>query len=99
MSRRPLIVLGIDALDWSYVEAHRDALPNLGAWPVLSPLAVDLPARLDPGVDDDLHGPRPGEHGYLDSIDYLDKQPDRPRPRPRASCRTAPSGTRRRGAG
>jgi hypothetical protein len=77
MSRRPLIILGIDGLDWAYVEAHRDALPNLGGWPVLAPLPSIFPPDSIPAWTTIFTGRGPGEHGYLDAIDYLDSTPDR----------------------
>jgi hypothetical protein len=77
MSRRPLIILGIDGLDWGYVEAHREALPNLGGWPVLAPLPSIFPPDSIPAWTTIFTGRGPGEHGYLDSIDYLDSRPDR----------------------
>ena len=36
MSGQPLIILGVDGLDWAYVDAHRDELPTLAGWPQLS---------------------------------------------------------------
>jgi hypothetical protein len=71
----PLIVLGIDGLDWRYVDAHRDDLPTLAEWPVLAPLASIFPPDSIPAWTTIFTGVPPGEHGMLDSIDYLDKRP------------------------
>lgn len=75
MSARPLIVLGIDALDWGYVESRRDVLPSLGSWPVLSPLQSIFPPDSIPAWTTIFTGRGPADHGYLDSIDYLDATP------------------------
>jgi predicted AlkP superfamily phosphohydrolase/phosphomutase len=72
---KPLIVLGIDGLDWRYVDAHRDELPALASWPVLAPLASIFPPDSIPAWTTIFTGVPPGEHGMLDSIDYLDKRP------------------------
>jgi predicted AlkP superfamily phosphohydrolase/phosphomutase len=72
---RPLIVLGIDGLDWRYVDAHRKDLPALAGWPVLAPLASIFPPDSIPAWTTIFTGVPPGEHGMLDSIDYLDKRP------------------------
>lgn len=72
---KPLIVLGIDGLDWRYVDAHRDELPTLAGWPVLAPLASIFPPDSIPAWTTIFTGVPPGEHGMLDSIDYLDKRP------------------------
>ena len=72
---KPLIVLGIDGLDWRYVDAHRDELPTLASWPVLAPLASIFPPDSIPAWTTIFTGVPPGEHGMLDSIDYLDKRP------------------------
>jgi predicted AlkP superfamily phosphohydrolase/phosphomutase len=72
---KPLIVLGIDGLDWRYVDAHRGDLPNLAGWPVLAPLPSIFPPDSIPAWTTIFTGVPPGEHGMLDSIDYLDKRP------------------------
>jgi hypothetical protein len=72
---KPLIVLGIDGLDWRYVDAHRDELPTLASWPVLAPLRSIFPPDSIPAWTTIFTGVPPGEHGMLDSIDYLDKRP------------------------
>lgn len=72
---RPLAVLGIDGLDWRYVDAHRDSLSNLSSWPVLRPLRSIFPPDSIPAWTTIFTGVEPGEHGMLDSIDYLDKRP------------------------
>jgi hypothetical protein len=77
VGRRPLIVLGIDALDWGYVATHREALPTLGAWPVLAPLQSIFPPDSIPAWTTIFTGRGPADHGCLDSIDYLDATPDR----------------------
>ena len=77
MSRRPLVILGIDGLDWGFVEGHLADLPNLAALPVLSPLPSIFPPDSIPAWITIFTGRGPGEHGYLDSIDYLGKRPDR----------------------
>jgi predicted AlkP superfamily phosphohydrolase/phosphomutase len=73
----PLIVLGIDGLDWRYVDAHRGELPALSRWPVLAPLRSIFPPDSIPAWTTIFTGVPPGEHGMLDSIDYLDKRPAR----------------------
>jgi hypothetical protein len=73
----PLIVLGIDGLDWRYVDAHRSDLPTLAGWPVLLPLASIFPPDSIPAWTTIFTGIPSGEHGMLDSIDYLDKRPAR----------------------
>jgi predicted AlkP superfamily pyrophosphatase or phosphodiesterase len=73
---RPLIILGIDALDWGYVAAHRDAVPTLGAWPVLAPLRSIFPPDSIPAWTTIFTGSGPAEHGCLDSIDHLDRTPE-----------------------
>jgi predicted AlkP superfamily phosphohydrolase/phosphomutase len=72
---RPLIILGIDALDWRYVDAHRAALPTLSGWPVLSPLPSIFPPDSIPAWTTIFTGRGPAEHGCLDSIDHLDRAP------------------------
>lgn len=72
---KPLIILGIDGLDWRYVDAHRDQLRALASWPVLAPLASIFPPDSIPAWTTIFTGVPPGEHGMLDSIDYLDKRP------------------------
>lgn len=73
----PLIILGVDGLDWSYVDAHRAELPTLSAWPVLAPLRSIFPPDSIPAWTTIFTGAPPGEHGMLDSIDYLDNRPAR----------------------
>lgn len=85
MSGRRLIVLGIDALDWGYVEQHRDALPNLSRWPTLAALPSIFPPDSIPAWTTIFTGRGPGDHGYLDSIDYLDNDT------PEAAATTAAS--------
>jgi predicted AlkP superfamily phosphohydrolase/phosphomutase len=70
-----LIVLGIDGLDWEYVDAHRADLPTLASWPALVPLRSVLPPDSIPAWTTIFTGRPPGEHGLLDSIDYLDRRP------------------------
>jgi hypothetical protein len=67
-----LVILGIDALDWDYVERRRAQLPNLASWPVMAPLASIFPPDSIPAWTTIFTGRGPGDHGYLDSIDYLD---------------------------
>lgn len=74
---KPLIILGIDGLDWRYVDAHRGDLPTLANWPVLAPLASIFPPDSIPAWTTIFTGEPPGEHGMLDSIDYLDRRPAR----------------------
>jgi hypothetical protein len=71
----PLLILGIDGLDWKFVDEHRSALPTLSSWPVLAPLRSIFPADSIPAWTTIFTGLPPGEHGMLDSIDYLSKQP------------------------
>jgi hypothetical protein len=72
LSQDRLIILGIDALDWNYVERRRSELPPLASWPVVSPLASIFPPDSIPAWTTIFTGRGPGDHGYLDSIDYLD---------------------------
>src|SRR3954451_12280339 len=72
LSQDRLIILGIDALDWGYVERRRSELPTLASWPVVSPLASIFPPDSIPAWTTIFTGRGPGDHGYLDSIDYLD---------------------------
>ncbi len=73
-----LIILGIDALDWNYVERHRDNLPHLAEWPTVAPLQSIVPPDSIPAWTTIFTGRGPGDHGYLDSIDYLDNDsPDK----------------------
>jgi hypothetical protein len=74
---KPLIILGVDGLDWQFVESHRDSLPTLSSWPVLSPFRSIFPPDSIPAWRTIFTGVGPGDHGFLDSIDYLDKQPDK----------------------
>lgn len=74
--RDPLIVLGVDGLDWGYVNEHRAELPNLASWPVLNLLPSILPPDSIPAWTTIFTGEPPGEHGILDSIDYLSKRPE-----------------------
>jgi hypothetical protein len=71
-----MIVLGVDGLDWKFVDAHRDQLPTLASWPVLAPLRSIFPPDSIPAWTTIFTGVPPGDHGYLDSIDYLDKKPE-----------------------
>lgn len=70
-----IIVLGVDGLDWQFVDAHRAELPTLASWPVLAPLGSIFPPDSIPAWTTIFTGVPPGDHGYLDSIDYLDKKP------------------------
>jgi predicted AlkP superfamily pyrophosphatase or phosphodiesterase len=72
LSEDRLIILGIDALDWNYVERRRSELPGLASWPVVSPLASIFPPDSIPAWTTIFTGRGPGDHGCLDSIDYLD---------------------------
>ncbi len=73
--RRPLLILGIDGLDWEFIRRNRAALPNLAAWPVLRPLRSIFPPDSIPAWTTIFTGVPPAEHGLLDPIDYLDKRP------------------------
>jgi len=75
MSEGPLIILGVDGLDWEYVDAHRDELPTLAAWPLLQPLRSVFPPDSIAAWTTIFTGIPPGEHGFLDSIDYLSRRP------------------------
>ena len=75
MSEGPLIVLGVDGLDWELVDAHRAELPTLFSWPTLRPLASIFPPDSIPAWTTIFTGRSPGEHGFLESIDYLDAKP------------------------
>lgn len=72
----PLLVLGVDGLDWEYIDAHRADLPTLAAWPVLRPLRSLFPPDSIPAWTTIFTGRPPGEHGILESIDYLDTRPE-----------------------
>ncbi|HEU4658599.1 MAG TPA: alkaline phosphatase family protein [Capillimicrobium sp.] len=72
---RPLIILGVDGLDWEFVDDHRDALPTLSRWPSLRPLRSIFPPDSIPAWTTIFTGVGPAEHGCLDAIDYLDDAP------------------------
>lgn len=72
----PLLILGVDALDWEFVNAHRDELPTLASWPVLAPLASIFPPDSIPAWTTIFTGVPPADHGALESIDYLDDRPE-----------------------
>ena len=74
MSDQPLIILGVDGLDWEYVDAHRDELPTLAAWPQLQSLRSVFPPDSIAAWTTIFTGIPPGDHGFLDSIDYLSRQ-------------------------
>lgn len=71
-----MIILGVDGLDWEYVDENRRHLPTLASWPVLAPLESIFPPDSIPAWTTIFTGVPPGDHGYLDSIDYLDKTPE-----------------------
>lgn len=76
---KPVVVLGIDGLDWSYVDRHLDDLPQLGrlaATGTLAPLASTFPPDSIPAWTTIFTGLAPADHGVLDSIDYFDRHPD-----------------------
>jgi predicted AlkP superfamily phosphohydrolase/phosphomutase len=75
MNDRPLIILGVDGLDWEYVDAHRDELPTLAAWPRLQSLRSVFPPDSIAAWTTIFTGIPPGDHGFLDSIDYLSGRP------------------------
>jgi hypothetical protein len=75
LSEGPLIILGVDGLDWELVDAHRDDLPTLASWPTLQPLKSIFPPDSIPAWTTIFTGRSPGEHGFLESIDYLDSMP------------------------
>ncbi len=75
MSDEPLIVLGVDGLDWEYVDAHRAELPTLAGWPQLQPLRSVFPPDSIAAWTTIFTGIGPGDHGFLDSIDYLSRRP------------------------
>jgi predicted AlkP superfamily phosphohydrolase/phosphomutase len=75
VSGDPLLILGIDGLDWEYVDAHRAELPTLARWPVLQPLRSVFPPDSIAAWTTIFTGIPPGDHGFLDSIDYLSRRP------------------------
>jgi predicted AlkP superfamily phosphohydrolase/phosphomutase len=75
VSDQPLIMLGIDGLDWEYVDAHRAELPTLAGWPRLQPLRSVFPPDSIAAWTTIFTGISPGDHGFLDSIDYLSRRP------------------------
>jgi predicted AlkP superfamily phosphohydrolase/phosphomutase len=75
VSDSPLIILGVDGLDWEYVDAHRDELPTLAGWPQLEPLRSVFPPDSIAAWTTIFTGVGPGDHGFLDSIDYLSRRP------------------------
>src|SRR5215217_993159 len=75
VAQSPLIVLGVDGLDWEYVERHRELLPSLSSWPVLSRLASVFPPDSIPAWTTIFTGVSPGDHGVIESIDYLETRP------------------------
>ena len=76
MSR--VVFLGIDGLDWRYVQDHLDELPNLGECSergVLTPLPSIFPPDSIPAWITIFTGEPPDTHGVVESIDYLAKNP------------------------
>jgi predicted AlkP superfamily phosphohydrolase/phosphomutase len=73
-----VVALGVDGLDWSYVQAHRAALPTLDRFSregVLEPLESIFPPDSIPAWTTILTGLPPAEHGIVGTIDYLGKNP------------------------
>ena len=98
MTRDRLIILGIDALDWGYVERRRGSCATLAAWPVYAPLAVRSSHRTRSRMDrPSSPAADPGDHGCLDSIDHptTTRPPASDDRGKRAFCPTTRSGTSR----
>jgi len=75
-----IVFLGIDGLDWRYVQEHLDDLPNLGEFGeggVLAPLTSIFPPDSIPAWITIFTGEPPDSHGVIESIDYLAKNPAR----------------------
>jgi predicted AlkP superfamily phosphohydrolase/phosphomutase len=78
MSRRRVVFLGIDGLDYRYVTRHISELPRLRELAengVLSPLPSVFPPDSIPAWITIFTGERPDRHGIVESIDYLAKNP------------------------
>jgi hypothetical protein len=75
LSPEPLIVLGVDGLDWRWIDGHRASMPRLAGWPQLRPLQSIFPPDSIPAWTTIFTGEAPGQHGALESIDYLDERP------------------------
>ena len=73
--REPLIMLGVDGMDWEFVSEHRSELPHLADMAVLRPLRSIFPPDSIPAWTTIFTGIGPGDHGILESIDYLDRRP------------------------
>lgn len=70
--------LGIDGLDWRYIQEHLDVLPTfrgLAETAVLSPLPSIFPPDSIPAWTTIFTGESPEAHGVVESIDYLAKNP------------------------
>ena len=76
MSR--VVFLGIDGLDWDFIDGHLDELPNLrslSANGVLRPLPSIFPPDSIPAWMTIFTGEPAASHGVIESIDYLAKNP------------------------
>jgi predicted AlkP superfamily phosphohydrolase/phosphomutase len=69
-----VIFLGVDGLDWEFVEQHLTQLPTLGrlaAEATVRPLQSIFPPDSIPAWTTIFTGAGPAEHGVIESIDYL----------------------------
>jgi hypothetical protein len=75
---KPLVVLGIDGLDHGWIRDHLDELPTFRRFAeqgVLAPLPSIFPPDSIPAWITIFTGMPPDQHGVIESIDYLAKNP------------------------
>jgi hypothetical protein len=73
-----VVFLGIDGLDWRFVDMHLGTLPTLRSMAesgVLTPLPSIFPPDSIPAWITIFTGEPPDVHGVVESIDYLAKNP------------------------
>lgn len=73
-----IVILGVDGLDWRFVEANLDKLPTLhrlSQKATLRPLESTFPPDSIPAWTTIFTGLLPAEHGIIQSIDYLGETP------------------------
>lgn len=73
-----MIVLGIDGLDWEFVDQNLAQLPTLSrlsAEATVRPLESIFPPDSIPAWTTIFTGTGPAEHGLVESIDYLGSKP------------------------
>ena len=75
---KPVVLLGIDGLDFEFVHAHLEELPSFAACATdgaLATLPSIFPPDSIPAWITVFTGLEPAEHGIVESIDYLAKRP------------------------